>query len=70
MRKPKEGRKIVLARDIDGRTELVEWIRHADTVWIVADEQETAIGPNAWKQAGLIFRRAASSSDFLRTSER
>lgn len=51
MQKPRDGRKIVLARDIDGRTELVEWIRHADTVWIVTDGQETAIGPDAWKQA-------------------
>jgi hypothetical protein len=51
MQKPREGLKIVLARDIDGRTELVEWIRHADTVWIVTDRQETAIGPDAWKQA-------------------
>jgi hypothetical protein len=51
MQKPREGRKIILARDIDGRTELVEWIRHADTVWIVTDSQETAIGPDKWKQA-------------------
>ena len=51
MQKPKEGQKIVLARDIDGRTELVEWIRHADTVWIVTDRQETVIGPDVWKQA-------------------
>ena len=51
MQKPREGRKIVLARSIDGRTELVEWIRHADTVWIVTDMQETVIGPDAWKQA-------------------
>ncbi|HLW63825.1 MAG TPA: DUF6714 family protein [Gemmataceae bacterium] len=43
--------KMVLARDIDGRTELVEWIRHADTVWIVTDGHETAIGPDKWKQA-------------------
>jgi hypothetical protein len=42
---------MVLARDVDGRTELVEWIRHADTVWIVTDRQETAIGPDEWKQA-------------------
>jgi len=41
----------VLARDIQGRTELVEWIRHGDTVWIVTDGQETVIGPDAWKQA-------------------
>jgi hypothetical protein len=51
MQKPREGLKIVLARDIDGRTELIEWIRNADTVWIVHDGQETAIGPDAWKQA-------------------
>lgn len=51
MQKPREGRKIVLARDIDGRTERVEWIRQADTVWIVADSQETVIGPDAWEQA-------------------
>lgn len=51
MQNPKEGRKIVLARNIDGRTEMVEWIRHADTVWIVSDGQETVIGPDVWKQA-------------------
>ncbi len=51
MQKPSEGRKIVLARESDGRTELVEWIRHADTVWIVTDRLETVIGPNEWKQA-------------------
>ena len=51
MQNPREGRNIVLARDIDGRTELVEWIRHADTVWIVTDRQETVIGPDEWKQA-------------------
>ena len=51
MQKPREWRKIILARDIDGRTEQVEWIRHGDTVWIVTDEHETIIGPDAWKQA-------------------
>lgn len=51
MQKPREGWKIVLARDIDGRTERVEWIRHADTVWIISDGQETVLGPDEWKQA-------------------
>jgi hypothetical protein len=51
MQKPKEGWKLILARDIDGRTEQVEWFRHADTVWIVTDGQETVIGPDEWKQA-------------------
>lgn len=51
MQSPREGRKIVLTRDIDGRSERVEWIRHADTVWIVADGEEKVIGPDAWKQA-------------------
>jgi hypothetical protein len=51
VQKPREGRKIILARVIDGRIEQVEWIRHADTVWIVTDGQETVIGPEAWKQA-------------------
>lgn len=51
MQKPRDGWKIVLARDIDGRNQLVEWIRHADTVWIVSDGHETVIGPDAWKQA-------------------
>ncbi len=51
MQKPREGQKIVLARDIDEGTERVEWIRHADSVWIVTDTQETVIGPDAWKQA-------------------
>lgn len=50
MQNPREGWKLVLARDIDGRTELVEWIRHADTVWIVRDGQERTIGPEAWRQ--------------------
>ncbi|QVL31214.1 hypothetical protein KIH39_20545 [Telmatocola sphagniphila] len=50
MQNPREGRKIVLTRDIDGRTELVEWIRHADTVWIVSDGQERTIGPEARRQ--------------------
>lgn len=51
MQRPREGRTIVLAREFDGRTELVEWIRHTDTVWIVTDRQETTIGPDEWKQA-------------------
>ena len=51
MQKPRDGWKIVLARDIDGRAEWVEWIRHADTVWIVTDNQESVIGPDEWKQA-------------------
>jgi hypothetical protein len=51
MQKPSEGWKVVLARNVEGRTELVEWSRHADTVWIVADGQETVIGPDKWKQA-------------------
>lgn len=51
MQSPSEGRKIVLARNIDGRTELVEWIRHADTVWIVRNGEETEIGPDAWIEA-------------------
>lgn len=41
---------MVLARNIDGRTELVEWIRVADTVWIVRDGQERTIGPEEWRQ--------------------
>ncbi len=51
MRRPVDALKIVLARDIDGQTELVEWIRHADTVWIVTESEEIVIGPDAWKQA-------------------
>jgi hypothetical protein len=51
MQKPRAWQKIVLGRDIDGRTERVEWIRHADTVRIVTERQETVIGPNEWKQA-------------------
>lgn len=51
MQTPSEGRKIVFARDIDGRTERVEWIRYGNTVWTVADGQETVVGPEAWKQA-------------------
>jgi len=50
MQNPREGWKVVLARDIDGRTELVEWIRAADTVWIVRDGQERTIGPEEWRQ--------------------
>ncbi len=51
MRRPVDALKIVLARDIDGQTELVEGIRHADTVWIVTESEEIVIGPDAWKQA-------------------
>lgn len=51
MQRPADAPKIVLARDIDGRTELVEWIRQADTVWIVTESEEIVIGPDAWKQA-------------------
>jgi len=51
MQNPKQRQTIVLARDIDGRTERVEWIRHADTVRIVTDGKEAVIGPDAWKQA-------------------
>ena len=50
MKRPAEAPTIVLARTIDGRTELVEWIRQADTVWIVTQSEETVIGPEAWKQ--------------------
>lgn len=51
MHRPTDAPKIVLARGIDGHTELVEWIRHADTVWIVSDDQEVVIGPDAWEQS-------------------
>jgi hypothetical protein len=30
---------------------MVEWIRRADTLWIVSDGQETVIGPDAGNQA-------------------
>jgi hypothetical protein len=50
MQNPKAGNRIVLVRSVDGRTETVEWRRHADTVWIVTDGQEAVIGPDAWKQ--------------------
>ena len=51
MQRPADAPKIVLARDIDGRTELVEWIRQADTVWIVTESEQIVIGPDAWNQA-------------------
>ena len=51
MQRPADAPTIVLARDIDGQTELVEWIRQADTVWIVTESEEIVIGPDAWKQA-------------------
>jgi hypothetical protein len=51
MQRQKDAPTIMLARDIDGRTELVEWIRQADTVWIVTESEEIVIGPDAWKQA-------------------
>jgi hypothetical protein len=51
MQRPTDAPKIVLARSIDGQTELVEWIRQADTVWIVTESEEIVIGPDAWKQA-------------------
>jgi len=51
VQRPADAPKIVLARDIDGQIELVEWIRQADTVWIVTEGEEIVIGPDAWKQA-------------------
>lgn len=51
VQRPADAPKIVLARDIDGQTELVEWVRQADTVWIVTESEEIVIGPDAWKQA-------------------
>ena len=51
MKRPADAPKIVLARSINGRNELVEWIRQADTVWIVTESEEIVIGPDAWKQA-------------------
>jgi hypothetical protein len=51
MQRPADAPKVVLARDVDGQTELVEWIRRADTVWIVTESEEVVIGPDAWKQA-------------------
>lgn len=51
MQRPADAPTIVLARHIDGQTELVEWIRQADTVWIVTESEEIVIGPDAWKQA-------------------
>ncbi|MCA9057411.1 MAG: hypothetical protein KDA85_02890 [Planctomycetaceae bacterium] len=51
MQRPTNAPKIVLARNIDGDTEIVEWIRQADTVWIVSENEELVIGPDAWKQA-------------------
>ena len=51
MQRPADAPKIVLARSIDGKTEVVEWIRQADTVWIVTEGEEIVIGPDAWKQA-------------------
>lgn len=51
MQRPADAPKIVLARDVDGQTELVEVIRQADTVWIVTESEEIVIGPDAWQQA-------------------
>lgn len=51
MQRPTDAPKIVLAREIDGHTESVEWIRQADTVWIVTEREEIVIGPDTWKQA-------------------
>jgi hypothetical protein len=51
MEKPRKGCQIIHTREVDGRTEVVEWVRHADTVWVKRDGQETAIGPDGWKQA-------------------
>ncbi len=51
MQRPADAPTIVLARDIDGQTELVEWIRQADTAWIVTESEEFVIRPGAWKQA-------------------
>jgi hypothetical protein len=51
MQRPADVPTILLARVIDGQTELVEWIRQADTVWIVTESEEIVIGPDAWTQA-------------------
>ncbi|MFO0819367.1 MAG: DUF6714 family protein [Pirellulales bacterium] len=51
MQRPADAPTIVLARVIDGQTKLVEWIRQADTVWIVTESEEIVIGPDAWTQA-------------------
>ena len=51
MPRPAEAPAILLAREIDGRTELVEWIRKGDSVWIVTESEEIQIGPNTWMQA-------------------
>jgi len=48
---PREGRKCIFVRVSDGLTERVEWIRCGDTVRIVAEGQETVVGPREWKQA-------------------
>lgn len=50
MKRPLDAPKIVLSRDLDGKTELVEWIRQADTVWIVTESEEIVIGPESWMQ--------------------
>jgi hypothetical protein len=60
MQRPADAPTIVLARVIDGQTELVEWIRRADTAWIVTESEEIVIGPDAWTQHGLIWSLAAS----------
>lgn len=43
--------KMVFARDVDGRTELVELMGHRDTVRIIADGKESVVGPHEAQRA-------------------
>lgn len=42
------ARWIILAREIEGRTELVEAVRDADTIWLDMDGQLTVLTPDRW----------------------
>lgn len=51
MEKPKQGRSIILSREVEGDTELAEWFRHGDTVWLESDGKKIVIGPDQWERA-------------------
>lgn len=46
MKRPPDALKFVLARDIEGRTELIEMYLHADTLWLVTEDEEVVVEPD------------------------
>lgn len=51
MKRPLNALECMLARDIEGRTELIELHRQADTIWLVTEDEEIEIGCDKWRQA-------------------